>query len=166
MFAALLSRPIILQIASDQFTPPPWTPPAIEGNITSMISSRCDCHESKQIYRGAFMNGSNGIGRCKGLASLAILLGALFTSFTLPAAAQQDVAPSWYDPWAAPAIAVAHPAPAPAVAHSTPPLVENRLQKAEKGPAPRAAQLRVKETHLDPSVRNVAYKRSETPTGN
>lgn len=112
------------------------------------------------------MNGSNSIGRCKGLASLAILLGALFTIFTLPAAAQQDVAPSWYDPWAAPAVAVAHPAPAPAVAQSTPPLVQNRLQKAEKAPVPRSAKLRVKETHLDRNVRNVAYKRSETPSGN
>ena len=112
------------------------------------------------------MSGSNGIGRCKGLASLAILLGALFTIFLLPAAAQQDVAPSWYDPWAAPATAVAHPAPAPAVAHSTPPLVENQLQQAKRAPAPRAAKLRVKETHLDPSVRNAAYKRSETPSGN
>lgn len=112
------------------------------------------------------MNGSNGIGRCKGLASLAILLGALFTIFLLPASAQQDVSPTWYDPWAAPAIAVTHPAPAPAVAHSTPPLVQNRVQQAEKAPAPRVAKLRMKETHLDPSVRNAAYKRSETPSGN
>ena len=112
------------------------------------------------------MNGSTGIGRCKGLASLAILLGALFTIFLLPASAQQDVAPSWYDPWAAPATAVTHPAPAPAVAHAAPPLVQNRLQQAEKAPAPRAAKLRVKEARSDRNVRNVAYKRSETPAGN
>lgn len=112
------------------------------------------------------MNGSTGIGRRKGLASLAILLGAIFTMFLLPASAQQDVAPSWYDPWAAPAPAVAHPAPAPAVARSTPPLVQNRLQQAQKAPAPRVAKLRVKETHLEPSLRNAAYKRSETPSGN
>lgn len=112
------------------------------------------------------MNGSISIGRCKGLASLAILFGALFTIFLLPASAQQDVTPSWYDPWAAPATAVTHPAPAPAVAHATPPLVQNRLQQAEKAPAPRTAKLRVKATHLDPSVRTAAYKRAETPAGN
>lgn len=112
------------------------------------------------------MNGSISIGRREGLASLAILLGAIFTMFLLPASAQQDVAPSWYDPWAAPTPAVAHPAQAPAVAHSTPPLVQNRLQLAEKAPAPRAAKLRVSKTTLDPSVRNAAYKRSETPSGN
>lgn len=109
------------------------------------------------------MNGSISIGRCKGLASLAILLGALFT---IPAYAQQDVAPSWYDPWAAPSTAVAHPAPAPAVAHSRPPLVQNRLQQAEKAPVPRTAKLRVKERHLDSNLRNTAYKPTETPSGN
>jgi len=114
------------------------------------------------------MNGSNGIGRCKALASLAILMGAFFTILLLPAYAQQDVAPSWYDPWAAPKVSVAHPAQAPAVVHSAPPLATYRLQTAEKvsAPAPHTAKLRVKETHLDPNVHNVAYKRSETPSGN
>jgi nucleoside phosphorylase len=109
------------------------------------------------------MNGSIGIGRCKGLASLAILLGAFFT---ISAYAQQDVAPSWYDPWAAPNTAVAHPAQAPAVVHSAPPLVQNRLQSGDKAPAPRVAKLRVKETHIAPTPRNVAYKRTEIPSGN
>jgi hypothetical protein len=114
------------------------------------------------------MNGSNAIGRCRGLASLAILMGALFTILLLPAYAQQDVAPSWYDPWAAPKVSVAHPAQAPAVVHSVPPLAPHRLQTAEKAlaPAPQAAKLRVKKTHLDPNVHNVAYKRTETPSGN
>ena len=110
------------------------------------------------------MSGSNGIGRCKGLASLAILLGALFTILLLPVYAQQDVAPRWYDPWAAPKILVAHPAQAPAVVHSSqPPLAPHRLQPAEQvlAPAPHAAKLRVKETRLDPGVHNVAYRRSE-----
>lgn len=109
------------------------------------------------------MNGSIGIGRCKGVASLAILLGACFT---ISANAQQDVAPSWYDPWAAPNAAVAHPAQAPAVAHAAPPLVQNRLQSGDKAPAPRAAKLRVKEPRIDPSPRNVAYKRTEIQSGN
>jgi hypothetical protein len=114
------------------------------------------------------MNGSNGIGRYRGLASLAILVSALFTILLLPAYAQQDVAPSWYDPWAAPKVSVAHPAQAPAVAHSAPPLVHHHLQTAEKAvsPTPQAAKLRVKKTQLDPGVHNVAYKRSEIPSGN
>lgn len=112
------------------------------------------------------MNGSIGIGRSKGLASLAILLGALFTIFLIPASAQQDVSPNWYDPWAAPSAAVAHPVPAPAVADSTPPLVQNRLQRKEKAPAPRIAKLRVREPQPDSNLRNTAYKRTETPSGN
>lgn len=112
------------------------------------------------------MNRSTSIGRCKGLASLAILLGAMFTMFLLPARAQQDVSPSWYDPWAASNVAVAHPAHAPAAAHSTPPLVQNRLQPTDKASAPSTAKLRVKETHLDASLRNTAYKPTETPSGN
>jgi hypothetical protein len=163
--AALSCRLHILQIASYQFRLPPWTAPAIEGKIASMISSRCDRHESKQIHGGVLMNGSIGIGRYKGLASLATLLGALFT-ILLPAYAQQDIAPSWYDPWAAPNMGIAHPAQPPAVAHSVLPLVQNRLQPGDKAPAPRTARLRVKETHLDPSLRNVADKRTETPSGN
>jgi hypothetical protein len=113
------------------------------------------------------MNGSNGIG-CKGLASLAILLGAIFTLLLLPAYAQQDVAPSWYDPWASPKVSVAHPAQAPAVVQSAPPLASHRLQTAGKVPAPaaQAAKLRVKETRLNPNVHNAAYKRSETLSGN
>lgn len=112
------------------------------------------------------MNGSIGIGRCEGLASLAILLGALFTILLLPAYAQQDVAPSWYDPWAAANTAVAHPAQAPAVAASVPPLAHSLLQPGDKAPAARIARLRVKETHLDPRLlRNVAYKRTETRSG-
>jgi hypothetical protein len=164
---ALSSRRINLQIASCQFRPSPWTPPAIEGKITTMICSRCDCHEPNRIFGGAFMNGSTGSGRCKGLASLAMLMGALFTILLHPAYAQQDVAPSWYDPWAAPQALVAHPAQAPAVVHSTPPLAPHRLQTAEKvlAPAPHT-KLRLKETHLDPGVHNVAYKRGETPSGN
>lgn len=92
-----------------------------------MICSRCDRHESNGIHQRVSLYGSIGIGLCKGLASLAILLGTLFTML-LPAHAQQDVVPNWYGPWAAPNRAVAHPAQAPAVAHSSPPLVYNRLQ--------------------------------------
>ena len=112
------------------------------------------------------MKGTIGIGRCKGVASLAILLGALFSVFLLPASAQQDVAPSWYDPWAALNAAVTHPTPAPAVVDFTPPLVQNQLQRTEKAIVPRTAKLRLKETYLDSSLRNSAYKRTETSSGN
>ena len=46
------------------------------------------------------MKRSNISGRS--LASLVMLLGATFTILLLPAYAQQEVTPSWYDPWAAP----------------------------------------------------------------
>lgn len=107
-----------------------------------MICSRCDRHESDGIYQRVSLDGSIGGGRCKGLASLAILLGTLFTTVLLPAYAQQDVAPNRYGPWAAANTAVAHPAQAPAAAHSALPLVYNRLQLGENSSSPRTVKLR------------------------
>jgi hypothetical protein len=62
------------------------------------------------------MNGSKGMGRSRVLASMAMLFGAIFTIMMLPAYAQQDVNPDWYDP--APNAAVAQPAQPAAAVHS------------------------------------------------
>jgi hypothetical protein len=155
-----------LQIASDQFRLSPWTPPAIECKIACMISSRSDCHESRSIHhRGDFMNGSKGIGRCRVLASTAMLFGAIFTILLLPAYAQQDVNPDWYDP--APNAAVVHPAqPAAAVHSSQPPVATHRYQQTIRSAstASDAGKLRVKGAQVQ-SGHNPAGKSDGTPSG-
>jgi len=44
---------------------------------------------------------------------MAMLFGAIFTILLLPAYGQQEVDPTWYDPWAAPTTAVVHPSQPP-----------------------------------------------------
>jgi hypothetical protein len=48
------------------------------------------------------MNGSRNIRPCRFLALIAMLFGVLL----LPAYGQQEVDPTWYNPWAAPTPAV------------------------------------------------------------
>ena len=155
-----------LQIASEQFRLSPWTPPAIGCKIASMISSRSECHESRSIHhRGDFMNGSKGIGRCRVLASMAMLSGAMFTILLLPAYAQQDVSPDWYDP--APNAAAVHPAQPAGVAHSSqPPVATHRYQQTvgSASTAPNAGKHRVKDAQIQ-GAHNPAQKRGEAPSG-
>jgi hypothetical protein len=95
------------------------------------------------------MNGSKGIGRCRVLASTAMLFGAIFTILLLPASAQQDVNPDWYDP--APSAAVVHPAqPAAAVHSSQLPVATHRYQQTVRSAstASNAGKLRVKGAQL------------------
>jgi len=47
--------------------------------------------------------GSRGIWRCRILA-----IAMLFSTFLLPAYGQQEVDPTWYDPWAAPNAVAVH----------------------------------------------------------
>jgi hypothetical protein len=159
---------IHLQIASQRFRLSPWTPHAIGCNIATIISFRGEHHESKLIHhRGDFMNGSKDIGKCRVLASLATLFAAILTILLLPAYGQQEVAPTWYDPWAAPQAAVVHPAPPPAVVHAAqPPAATHRYQQTVRSlsPAPHAAKFRVK-THLDQDGDNAARKSGGTPSG-
>ena len=76
------------------------------------------------------MSKSKGIGRCRILASTAMLSGAIFTIMLLPAQAQQDVNPDWYDP--APSAAPVHPVQPAAVAQPSqstsghPPVTKDR----------------------------------------
>lgn len=113
------------------------------------------------------MNGSKAIGKCRVLASLATVVGAIFTILLLPAYGQQEVAPTWYDPWAAPQAAVIHSAQPPAAVHaSKPPAAARRYRQTVRSlsPAPQAAKLRAK-THLDQSGQNAARKSGGTPSG-
>jgi hypothetical protein len=111
------------------------------------------------------MNGSKSIGRRRVLASMAMLCGAIFTIMLLPAYAQQDVNPDWYDP--TPNAAVVHPAQPPAVVQSSqPPIATHRYQQTVKSvsPAPDAAKLRVKDAKLNQSGHNPAHKSNEAPS--
>jgi hypothetical protein len=109
------------------------------------------------------MNGSRNIVRRRVLASIAMLCSAIFTILLVPAYAQQDVNPDWYDP--APNPAVVHAAQPPAVAHSSQ-LPIARFQPTSKSvsPAPSAAKLRVKDATLNQSGHNPARKSGEAPS--
>ncbi len=138
--------------------------------IASMISSRSDYREAKSVQNGGdSMNESSGISRSRVPAFIAMLFGAIFTILLLPAYGQQEVDPTWYDPWAGPTTAVVHPAQTPAVvyssqAHSSPvPVATHRYRQTVKSvsPAPDAVKLRGKDARLDQSRRNGARKNGE-----
>lgn len=96
-----------LQIASDSFRPPPWTLPASGCKIAAMISYPTIAVGPKSILPGGdFMNGSRAIRRCRVPALVAMLFGAMVATLSLPAYGQQEVDPTWFDPWAAPNTAV------------------------------------------------------------
>ncbi len=101
------------------------------------------------------MNGLKGIGY-RALASMAMLSGAMFTLLLVPAYAQQDVNPDWYDP--APSAAVAHPVQPAAVASQAP--AAQRLQQTAKSlsPAAETGKAHLKNARLDQSA---AHKSGE-----
>ena len=109
------------------------------------------------------MSKSKGIGRCRILASTAMLSGAIFTIMLLPAQAQQDVNPDWYDP--APSAAPVHPAQPAAVAQSSQPTVavHHRLQQTAKSTSPVAdtKKVHVKDAQLNQNGNNPARKSGE-----
>jgi hypothetical protein len=111
------------------------------------------------------MSGSKRIGRCRVLASMAMLSGAMFTILLLPAYAQQDVNPDWYDP--APTAAVVHPAQPAGAAHSSqPPVATHRYQQTVRSAstAPTAGKHRVKDAQIQ-GAHNPAQKSGEAPSG-
>jgi hypothetical protein len=166
------SPQINLQIASEQFRLSPWTPPAIGCKIASMISSRSDYSELKSVQNGGDSmktSESKAIRRSRVPAFIAMLCGAIFTILLLPAYGQQEVDPTWYDPWAAPTAAAVHPAHPAAVVHpsqahvSLAPLATHRYRATVRSasPAPQAAKLRGKDARLDQSRKNAARKNGE-----
>lgn len=96
-------------------------------------------------------------------AFIAMLCGAIFTILLLPAYGQQEVDPTWYDPWAAPTTAAVHPAQPPAVVHSSQATVAAHRYQTDRpaSPALDAKKLRGKVTQLDQSRRNAAPKNGE-----
>ena len=141
-----------------------------------MNSSRSNYRESKSAQNGGdsmtdsmtmIMIGSKAIGRSRVLASMAMLFGAIFTILLLPAYGQQEVDPTWYDPWAAPNAAVVHPAQPPAVVHlSQSPVATHRCQQTVRplSPAADAGKFHVKDTQLDQNRHNADRKSGGTPS--
>jgi hypothetical protein len=56
------------------------------------------------------MNGPRGIRLGRIMALTATLFAAMITTLPLPAYGQQEVDPTWYNPWAAPSAVAVHPA--------------------------------------------------------
>jgi hypothetical protein len=107
---------------------------------------------------------SKGSGRSRVPAFIAMLCGAIFTILLLPAYGQQEVDPTWYDPWAAPTAAAVHPAQPPAAVHSSQaPVATHRYQQTVRSvsPAPDAVKVRGKDARLDQSRKNAARKNGE-----
>src|SRR5208282_5638223 len=143
-----------------------------------MISFRSDYGESKSVQNGGASmtttmtmttttttTGSRRIGRSRVLASMAMLFGAIFTILLLPAYGQQDVDPTWYDPWA-PAAAVVNPAQPPAVAHlAQSPLPALQYRQADKSAtsAANSGQLRVKGTQQGQSRHHAGHNADGNP---
>jgi len=113
------------------------------------------------------MNDSIGIRRCRVPAFIAMLFGAIFTILLLPAYGQQEVDPTWYDPWASPNTAVVPASHLTAAAQSSQtPIATLRYQQTVRSvsPARDAGKPRGKNTQLDQSRQNTARKSDGTPS--
>jgi len=108
------------------------------------------------------MNRSAAILRRNALASTAILFGAIFTIFLIPAYGQQDVDPTWYDP--TPSAAIAHPAQPTALVNAAPVTVQQH-QTAVKSQSnvTNAAKSHTKDKQLNQSRHDAARKTVGTP---
>ena len=90
------------------------------------------------------MNGSRGYKSCRILAMTAVLFGAMVTTLALPAYGQQEVAPTWYDPWAAPNTVVVHSSQSRSARHP------HQRAVRSGSTAPSAAKLRGKQLATRP----------------
>jgi hypothetical protein len=97
-------------------------------------------------------------------AFMAMLFGAIFTILLLPAYGQQEVDPTWYDPWTP--NAVAHSAQPQTFAHPVQSSLSVEGQQAARfaSAAGNPANSQAKNTKLDQSRRNDAQKSARTPS--
>jgi hypothetical protein len=102
------------------------------------------------------MNHSKRISPCQALALIALLWGAMVATLPIPAFAQQDVDPTWYDPnpipHAVPNQAVLHPA----ALHPQQPAVTS------VSTAQRAAKLRTKRS-TPPKIADLSAPENRNP---
>jgi hypothetical protein len=92
--------PAIFRLLHRNFRTPPWTLSGSGCKIPPMILP-VPAESKSNPTRGEAMNLSSGIRPRSILASMAMLLGVMVMTL-LPAYGQQEVDPTWYDPWGAP----------------------------------------------------------------
>ena len=100
------------------------------------------------------MNGLKGIGY-RALASMAMLSGAMLTLLLVPAYAQQDVSPDWYDP--APSAAVAHPVHTAAVTSQAPAAQKMQQTARSLSPSAETRKAHLKNARLDQRGQGAAH---------
>ena len=103
--------------------------------IATMISSPIRAESKSVRLRGAAMNGSANSRVRNVLAWVAIAFVVMVTTL-LPACGQQEVNPTWYDPWPGPNTVVAHSSELRAAMHR-----DERTVRSVS-PAPGAGKLR------------------------
>ena len=123
------------------------------------------------------MNRSRDIRPRRILAFIAMLFGAIVTTMLLPAYGQQEVDPTWYDPWAvntstnpAPHTVAIHSAQAPvAINQHQPSLTSGSLsQGSEKfrakqsTAAPRIRAVSIRDPKQKERVTQIARRRDQT----
>jgi len=96
-------------------------------------------------------------------AFMAMLFGAIFTILLLPAYGQQEVDPTWYDPWA-PNTATVHSAQLARVVPSSQSSVSTQQTVTFVSPAASVGKPRAKNTKLDQSRHIAAHKSDRTPS--
>ena len=96
------------------------------------------------------MNRSKGMRPCRVLAMTAMLFAAMVTTVPLPAYGQQEVDPTWYNPWAAPNTEVSHSSQQRAAIHRHQAALRSvsTTQGARKSRGKRPAGTEVAMTHL------------------
>ena len=133
----------------------------------TMISSRGGDSESKSVQNGGdSMKRSKNTNRSRNLMSAAILFAAIFTVLALPAFAQQEVDPTWYDPSPA-QVTSAHQSQAVAADLSAQRFIATRgTQQTVVSASSAAASEKSSAKHapLNQRRRNVALKTVATPT--
>ena len=77
------------------------------------------------------MNGSKSMKLCRSLTLTATLFGAMVTTLLVPAYGQQEVDPTWYNPWVAPNVT--------AVQSSQPRAASQRHQRTVKSASTKSA---------------------------
>jgi hypothetical protein len=115
------------------------------------------------------MNGSKAISPRRVLTFIAMLSAAMVTTLLVPAHAQQEVDPTWYDPYAVPNT-VAQVVPAAVtntvVAHSSQPAVafhRHRAAVTTVSSAEGTEKVRGKETANQPKIADIGTPRDRSP---
>lgn len=111
--------------------------------MSPMISSRCTTGELKSIHHGGdSMNRLNAMKPSRLLALVAIIFGAMVMTSPIPAYGQQEMDPTWYNPWAAPNPAAARTSAPPAAVHQYHASVRHASARSKRLQAKRIATRR------------------------